>query len=815
VTGSMLLGPRRIYPRSYLSPPHRSSAGVEREGYPYENSNKPVLLILGIRGIPAAHGGFETFAEKLALHMVEQGWEVTVYCQRDGRSAPNAELDVWRGVKRVLIPVPGTGPLSTVRFDLQCIRDAHRHGGLCLVLGYNTACFLPFLVRRVGSVITNMDGIEWKRKKWSLPVKIWFYLNERLACLASTMLIADHPEIYARLITLCNPSKVTMIPYGADRITDADPSYLGRLGLEPNAFVVSIARIEPENSILEMVSSFARYQRSYSMVCLGAFDPARNRYHRRILQAASSQVKFPGPIYDKPTIAALRKHALAYLHGHTVGGTNPSLVEALGAGSAVVAHKNRFNQWTAGPEQFYFETEDECDVIFRQLTEDPKRLEVARTAARRRHMAAFTWGSVLAAYHSLCESLYSRRHAAAVALIIAVVSLWPAARLARAEYLLGPGDKLEVTVANSLTRRAALNVDGQIAMPEIGAIQLAGLSLLAAQLKIRDLYRASGVLENPDVFVEVVEYRPFYIDGDVARPGAYPYQPNLTVRAAIALAGGYQRSGGESPLTAAVQLQREQEILRTDRVRLILRQLAIRAELNGETEIKLDDAQRQDVSPSLLAELTQSERQQLKAREANHNSEIALLNASIKDGHKNLDALTAQLDAEKAGARREEQQLGITRENVTRGVLPQIRIAEGERNLTNAQSRYLATQAQVSTAERSLSDLQRELAKTEGSHRAALMKEAEETTLALEKIGSQLRACEEQLTMLRGVGPGPEPRKDDARITIFRKTNTSEENGVAQLDSDVFASDVVEIRLRVRPAVGITATSDRRKEEQP
>src|SRR5262249_25470384 len=122
------------------------------------------LRILGIRGIPAAHGGFETFAEQLALYLVQRGWRVIVYCQDDGHGT--IQHDQWRGVERVRIPIAMGGAKGTMLFDWIATRDAARHGDLCLTLGYNTAVFCAMLrARRVPNII-NMDGIEWRRAKW-------------------------------------------------------------------------------------------------------------------------------------------------------------------------------------------------------------------------------------------------------------------------------------------------------------------------------------------------------------------------------------------------------------------------------------------------------------------------------------------------------------------------------------------------------------------------------------------------------------------------------------------------------------------------
>ena len=157
---------------------------------------KPTLRILGTRGIPASHGGFETFAEDLALHLVGRGWDVTVYCQEHG-DGPLVESH-WQGVRLIHIPVPSTGSFSTIQFDWRSTRHAAREPGLALVLGYNTA-FMSALYRfrRIPSVL-NLDGLEWKRAKYNPLERAWFWVNERLAGWLSDHLIADHPEIARR-----------------------------------------------------------------------------------------------------------------------------------------------------------------------------------------------------------------------------------------------------------------------------------------------------------------------------------------------------------------------------------------------------------------------------------------------------------------------------------------------------------------------------------------------------------------------------------------------------------------------------------------
>ncbi|MBV8465233.1 MAG: glycosyltransferase [Burkholderiales bacterium] len=363
--------------------------------------NKPTLRILGTRGIPAAHGGFETFAEALALYLVEHGWRVVVYCQEDGEG-PITE-DRWQGVERVHIPVRQQGPLGTIVFDWRSTRHAARHGDLCLTLGYNTAVFSALLRLKGIPNLINMDGIEWRRQKWGRVAKAWFYLNEIAGCLLGNHLIADHPGIKAHLGRVVSGSKITMIPYGADRFDEVDSAPLDAFDLKPGQYCLLIARPEPENSILEIVAAYASKPRAMPLVVLGQYTPEHNAYHGRVLAQASGDVRFIGAVYDKAIVNALRAHCRLYVHGHQVGGTNPSLVEALGAGSPVLAHDNHFNRWVAGDAARYFRDQATCATRFDELLANDVDVADLRAAASSQHASHFTWPRVLASYQRLLQ----------------------------------------------------------------------------------------------------------------------------------------------------------------------------------------------------------------------------------------------------------------------------------------------------------------------------------------------------------------------------------------------------------------------------
>ena len=356
------------------------------------------LRILGTRGVPAAHGGFETFAEYLSLHLVAQGWRVVVYCQDEGVGP--VFTDTWQGVERVHIPVSQDGPKGTIVFDWQATAHAARHRDLCLTLGYNTALFCARLRLKGIPNLINMDGIEWSRAKWDAVAKTWFWLNDWAGCWLGDHLVADHPHIKAHLQSRVAPDKITTIPYGADAITHASAEPVHALGLEPGRFLTVIARAEPENSLLDMVQGYSATPRGMPLVVLGNYQH-NNAYHRAVKAAASAEVRFVGAIYDKTVVQALRFHSAAYVHGHQVGGTNPSLVEALGAGNAVVAHDNRFNRWVAGEGAVYFNGATSFAKCMDTLLTNPAMLATLRQYGQRRFREAFTWPDVLGQYEAL------------------------------------------------------------------------------------------------------------------------------------------------------------------------------------------------------------------------------------------------------------------------------------------------------------------------------------------------------------------------------------------------------------------------------
>ncbi len=354
------------------------------------------LAILGTRGIPARYGGFETFAEELSTGLVRRGAEVTVYCEREGISMD----DYYLGVHLVHIPAPRLGPLSTIIFDLRCLWHCRNSFDVVYMLGYGTSifCFIP---RLWGSQVwINMDGVEWARAKWGRLAKIWFKIMESAAMWTPNRVIADAQGILRHLQSrhLHHPP-ISVIPYGAPVIDVVpDAGLLAEWQVTSGNYYLSVCRVEPENSVGEIVKGYLQSGSKNPLVIVGSVDPPTN-YVKSLLQLNDGRIRFIGPVYDKRKLQSLRYHSKAYFHGHTVGGTNPSLLEALGCGNLVIAHDNIFNREVAGAAASYFLKEQDLVQSIRAVEScQPEQLRQIRKMAQDRIKSAYSWEYITDTY---------------------------------------------------------------------------------------------------------------------------------------------------------------------------------------------------------------------------------------------------------------------------------------------------------------------------------------------------------------------------------------------------------------------------------
>jgi glycosyltransferase involved in cell wall biosynthesis len=364
------------------------------------------IAILGSRGIPARYGGFETFAEQLALGLVQAGVEVTVFAEGDS-SADSAAFD-YQGIRVEPVRTHRLGPATTIVYDTMCLWRARRGFDVVYMLGYGAAfaCWLP---RCWGTQVwVNMDGLEWARSKWR-PVARG-YLRAMEACMArvATRVLADAQAIqryYQQRYPKGAPS--TFIPYGAHlpavNAQDDLSAQLQAWQLIPDGYLLIVARMEPENHILEMLQAYSAVAASVSMPLIVVGEHrAENAYCARLRDFTHQEgIRFIGPVYDAAALTALRRGAWAYLHGHSVGGTNPSLLEAMACANFVIAHDNPFNREVLGEHALYFSTPSDLSTLLQGFSSLNHTRSRHQQAVSNRVQTAYSWSSVIGAYLAL------------------------------------------------------------------------------------------------------------------------------------------------------------------------------------------------------------------------------------------------------------------------------------------------------------------------------------------------------------------------------------------------------------------------------
>ena len=365
------------------------------------------VFLVGVRGIPNRYGGFERLVEVLAPHLAARGHDVTVFCE--GAAEQGWHSDTWEGVHRRFVPVSASGARGTLQYDWRSFGEIPR-GSVALIFGYGTALFQMRLRARGVPHAVNMDGIEWQRQKWSGNARRWLRFNEWIAVRLSDLLIADHPEIQRYLRESLGATS-EMIAYGVDRSSTAGatlPAHPLLAQLAGRPYFLVIARPEPENQVHLLLEAYRRAGSGVDMLVVGNFDA--NDYGRG-LQRDYPDARFAGPVYDLPVLDVLRRDARLYLHGHSVGGTNPSLIEAMAAGALVAAHDNPFNRWVLGESGgLFFRSADDLAALMAAPLEPAQRAQVIQ-AAERTCEERYLWPQILGAYESVVDQLVARTRA--------------------------------------------------------------------------------------------------------------------------------------------------------------------------------------------------------------------------------------------------------------------------------------------------------------------------------------------------------------------------------------------------------------------
>lgn len=358
------------------------------------------IAILGIRGIPANYGGFETFVGELAPRLVEMGHDVTVYGRRGAVTWPESH---YKGVKLVILPTIHTKHLDTpVHTLLACAHAATQGFDVVLVCNAANALFTAIL-RLVGTpVVLNVDGIERLRKKWGAAGRGWYWLSEFLATKIASALVSDAGRIQTYYREHWNADS-TMIPYGANTTPPEGSSALDTYDVEPRGYVLAVARLEPENNVDLIVRAFAQVETDKRLMIVGD-TPFANEYKQALHETAARdpRVVMTGFLYGE-ACHELQANSYCYVHAADVGGTSPALLESMALGGCVIVSSTAQNLEVIDGAGWSFECGSEVSLVERlqHAMDAPDEAEGLRLRARTRVESAYSWDSVTRAYEQL------------------------------------------------------------------------------------------------------------------------------------------------------------------------------------------------------------------------------------------------------------------------------------------------------------------------------------------------------------------------------------------------------------------------------
>ncbi|NYD40509.1 DUF1972 domain-containing protein [Nocardioides panaciterrulae] len=353
------------------------------------------IAMLGTRGVPARYGGFETAIEEIGSRLAAKGHRVRVYCRNQGQTQKT-----HKGMELLNLPAVRRSSLETLSHTgLSALHSFGRKPDVAVLFNAGNAPFIPVLRARGIPTAVHVDGLEWKRAKWQGLGAKYYKWAEGVCARSETALIADAQGIADYLQVEYNAPSY-LIAYGAE-ILDPGLDKLGDLNLQSREFHLVVARMEPENHVDLIVEGYCQAGSSRPLVVVGS-APYQDEYIASLKELAKGHdVRFVGSVWDQDLLNQLYAHARSYLHGHSVGGTNPSLLRALGCGAPVTAFDVNFNhEVTAEHARFFSDAKSAATAI----RADDADLEAARsrgTLGQRHVEKAYRWDEVADRYEQM------------------------------------------------------------------------------------------------------------------------------------------------------------------------------------------------------------------------------------------------------------------------------------------------------------------------------------------------------------------------------------------------------------------------------
>lgn len=365
------------------------------------------VAIMGTRGVPASYGGFETAVEEIGTRLASRGFKITVYCRNPGQT-----LTEYKGMRLVNLPALRHRFAETLSHTSLSVARAITKDkpDVALVLNTGNAPLIPILRAAGVPVAIHLDGLESKREKWRGAGARYYQWAEKTAVRYGDEVIADAHAIAHHIQTEYGRT-CTVIPYGADVIHPGGDR-LAELGVIRRDYHLVVARLEPENHVLEAVHGYTMSDETRPLLVVGS-APYSQWYIDKVAASAREHpsVRLLGAIYDRELLDQLYANARTYIHGHSVGGTNPSLLRAMGAGAPVLAYDCEFNREVTAERAFFWRDADTLATILDEVAEGDVDSQLARMSeeGRQRVASHYQWESVTDAYQELIYRLAAHR----------------------------------------------------------------------------------------------------------------------------------------------------------------------------------------------------------------------------------------------------------------------------------------------------------------------------------------------------------------------------------------------------------------------
>lgn len=386
---------------------------------------KQSVYIIGSKGIPAKYGGFETFVEKLTEYQKDSNIQYYVACIRENSAKSGITDDQFEhnGAICFNIDVPNIGPARAIAYDIAAVNKAIElakknkdEAPIFYILACRIGPFISGLKKKIraigGRLLVNPDGHEWLRAKWSLPVRKYWKFSEKLMVKHADLLVCDSKNIekYIQEDYKQYQPKTTYIAYG----TDTSPSSLKaddakvrkwyqEKGVSENGYYLVVGRFVPENNYEAMIREFIKSKSKKDFVLITNVE--QNKFYDQLLQETGfdkdPRIKFVGTVYDQELLKYIRENAFAYFHGHEVGGTNPSLLEALESTKLNLLLDVGFNREVGEDGALYWKKDQLASVIYQAEQLDVQAIENLNQKSSKRISEAFTWEKIVTDYEKV------------------------------------------------------------------------------------------------------------------------------------------------------------------------------------------------------------------------------------------------------------------------------------------------------------------------------------------------------------------------------------------------------------------------------